>query len=98
MRGYNAGNNSSKRRHRDDRHGRRSRKDSDSGSETDGRSLELASSHSSDEEESRVGQSGISSHANAGISANSSYLPNNTEHVQVCILISIAVELQLFKR
>lgn len=84
MRGYNAGN-SSKRRHRDDRHGRRSRKDSDSGSETDGRSLELASSHSSDEDESRVGQSGIAStsHANVGITATSSYLPNITEHVQV---------------
>lgn len=82
MRGYNG--NSSKRRHRDDRHGRRSRKDSDSGSETDGRSLELASSHSSDEEESRVGQSGApsTSHGNAGISAPS-YLPNITEHVQV---------------
>lgn len=89
MRGYNAGN-SSKRRHRDDRHGRRSRKDSDSGSETDGRSLELASSHSSDEEESRVGQGGLAStsHANAsGIAATSSYLPNITEHVQVCIEI-----------
>ena len=85
MRGYAAGN-SSKRRHRDDRHGRRSRKDSDSGSETDGRSLELASSHSSDEDESRVGQSvGIAStsHANTGIAATSSYLPNITEHVQV---------------
>lgn len=84
-RGY-AGN-SSKRRHRDDRHGRRSRKDSDSGSETDGRSLELASSHSSDEEESRVGQSGVASTShggNAGISGTSSYLPNITEHVQVC--------------
>lgn len=84
MRGYGNGN-SSKRRHRDDRHGRRSRKDSDSGSETDGRSLELASSHSSDEEESRAGQSGIAStsHGNVGISGTSSYLPNITEHVQV---------------
>lgn len=81
-RGYNG--NSSKRRHRDDRHGRRSRKDSDSGSETDGRSLELASSHSSDEEESRVGQSGNASttHCNAGVLAAPSYLPNITEHVQ----------------
>lgn len=83
MRGYNG--NSSKRRHRDDRHGRRSRKESDSGSETDGRSLELASSHSSDEEESRVGQSGIASTSHIGVSgATSSYLPNITEHVQVC--------------
>lgn len=89
MRGYNG--NSSKRRHRDDRHGRRSRKESDSGSETDGRSLELASSHSSDEEESRVGQSGIAStsHCNVGVSAASSYLPNITEHVQVCQLFLI---------
>lgn len=88
MRGYNG--NSSKRRHRDDRHGRRSRKDSDSGSETDGRSLELASSHSSDEEESRAGQSGAAStsHCNTGVSAPS-YLPNITEHVQV-----ISIELQ----
>lgn len=85
MRGYANGNNSTKRRHRDDRHGRRSRKDSDSGSETDGRSLELASSHSSDEEESRVGQSGIASSSHVGVPATSSYLPNITEHVQVYI-------------
>lgn len=78
--GYNG--NSTKRRHRDDRHGRRSRKDSDSGSETDGRSLELASSHSSDEDESRVGQSGATSIAHAGVSVPT-YLPNITEHVQV---------------
>lgn len=77
-RGYNG--NSSKRRHRDDRHGRRSRKDSDSGSES-GRSLELASSHSSDEEESRVGNQSTS-HCNVGVSAAPSYLPNITEHVQ----------------
>lgn len=78
--GYNG--NSTKRRHRDDRHGRRSRKDSDSGSETDGRSLELASSHSSDEDESRVGRSGAASIAHVGVSVPT-YLPNITEHVQV---------------
>lgn len=74
MRGYNP-----KRRHRDDK-SKRNRRDSDSGSDTDGRSLELASSHSSDEEESRVGTS--STHANAGVTASPSYLPNITEHVQ----------------
>lgn len=80
MRGYN-GNTSNKRRHRDDRHGRRSRKDSDSGSETDGRSLELASSHSSDDDESRVGRGSSITHHSAGVTATPSYLPNITEHV-----------------
>lgn len=107
MRGYANGNNSTKRRHRDDRHGRRSRKDSDSGSETDGRSLELASSHSSDEEESRVGQSGIASTSHVGVPATSSYLPNITEHVQVyigffldfvCILIGCFLTIDLFQK
>lgn len=70
----------SKRRQRDDRHGRRSRKESDSGSETDGRSLELASSHSSDEEESRVDET-VATHHSAGVTAAPSYLPNITEHV-----------------
>lgn len=76
MRGYG-----SKRRHREEK-SRRNRKDSDSGSETDGRSLELASSHSSDEDESRVGRSSSNTHMSAGISAVPSYLPNITEHVQ----------------
>lgn len=69
----------SKRRHRDDKSGRRDRKDSDSGSETDGRSLELASSHSSDDEESRVGRG--HTHVSMG-TATPSFLPNITEHVQ----------------
>lgn len=69
----------SKRRQRDDRHGRRSRKDSDSGSETDGRSLELASSHSSDDDESRV-DGNRSTLKHVAISTPS-YLPNITEHV-----------------
>ena len=63
---------------------RRHRKDSDSGSETDGRSLELASSHSSDDDESRVGKSSTttnSHHRSTGVSAAPSYLPNITEHV-----------------
>lgn len=64
---------------------KRHRKDSDSGSETDGRSLELASSHSSDDEESRVGKGSItttnSHHRSTGVSAAPSYLPNITEHV-----------------
>lgn len=80
MRGYTG--NSTKRRHRDDKHGRRSRKDSDSGSETDGRSLELASSHSSDEDESRVGRGSSMTHCSTGVSVAPSYLPNITEHVQ----------------
>lgn len=67
-------------RHREEKH-RRTRKDSDSGSETDGRSLDLASSHSSDEDESRVGRSSSNTHRSAGVSAPS-YLPNITEHVQ----------------
>lgn len=65
---------------------RRHRKESDSGSEShDGRSLELASSHSSDDEESRVGRSSLTtsnSHLRSvGTSQAPSYLPNITEHV-----------------
>jgi cadherin EGF LAG seven-pass G-type receptor 1 len=65
---------------------RRHRKESDSGSESgDGRSLELASSHSSDDEESRIGKSSLgtsNSHLrNVGASSTPSYLPNITEHV-----------------
>ncbi|XP_053689361.1 protocadherin-like wing polarity protein stan isoform X2 [Sabethes cyaneus] len=61
------------------RKGRRHKRDSDSGSETDGRSLELASSHSSDDEESRVGRNS-STHRSTGV-CSTSYLPNITEHV-----------------
>lgn len=61
------------------RKGRRHRRDSDSGSETDGRSLELASSHSSDDEESRVGRNS-STHRSSAV-CSTSYLPNITEHV-----------------
>lgn len=68
-------------RHREEKH-RRHRKDSDSGSETDGRSLDLASSHSSDEDESRVGRNSTNTHRSTGVSAAPSYLPNITEHVQ----------------
>lgn len=79
MRGYNSG---TKRRQRDDRHGRRTRRDSDSGSETDGRSLELASSHSSDDDESRIERNSTTvTHHSAGVTAMPSYLPNITEHV-----------------
>lgn len=79
MRGYSGSN---KRRQRDDRHGRRTRKDSDSGSETDGRSLELASSHSSDDDESRIDRNCTAvTHHSAGVTATPSYLPNITEHV-----------------
>lgn len=60
---------------------RRNRKDSDSGSETDGRSLELASSHSSDDDESRVDRSSTNTHRSTGVSVAPSYLPNITEHV-----------------
>lgn len=61
----------------------RIRKHSDSGSETDGRSLDLASSHSSDEDESRVGRnSSTNTYRSTGVSAAPSYLPNITEHVQ----------------
>jgi len=60
---------------------RRQRKDSDSGSDTDGRSLDLASSHSSDDDESRVGRtSSNNTHRSTGVSA-APYLPNITEHV-----------------
>ncbi|XP_055589136.1 protocadherin-like wing polarity protein stan isoform X4 [Uranotaenia lowii] len=58
---------------------RRRRQESESESETDGRSLELASSHSSDDEESRVGRNS-STHRSVGVSSTS-YLPNITEHV-----------------
>lgn len=76
MRGYEG------RQHRNKEEQRRKR-DSDSGSETDGRSLDLASSHSSDEDESRVGgRSSTNTHRNAGVSAAPSYLPNITENVQ----------------
>lgn len=79
MRDYNG----SKRRAREEKSTlRRNRKDSDSGSETDGRSLELASSHSSDEDESRVGRSSTNTHMSGGITSTPSYLPNITEHVQ----------------
>lgn len=63
---------------------KRHRKDSDSGSETDGRSMELASSHSSDDEESRTGKSSTttnSHHRSKGVSITPAYLPNITEHV-----------------
>lgn len=86
MRGYEGSGTagSTGRHHRSDehKHGRRTRKDSDSGSETDGRSLDLASSHSSDEDESRVGRSSSNTHRSAGVSVAPSYLPNITEHVQ----------------
>lgn len=61
---------------------RRHRKDSDSGSETDGRSLELASSHSSDEEESCGNQTASLRRKTINSGNNNSYLPNITEHVQ----------------
>ncbi|KAL7022348.1 hypothetical protein ACKWTF_012208 [Chironomus riparius] len=62
---------------------RKHRKDSDSGSETDGRSMELASSHSSDDDESRAGKSSTtnSHHRSKCVVAVPSYLPNITEHV-----------------
>lgn len=67
-------------RHREEKR-RRHRKDSDSGSDTDGRSLDLASSHSSDDDESRAGRSSMT-HRSAGMTAVApSYLPNITEHV-----------------
>ena len=56
---------------------KRVRKDSESGSESDAHSLELASSHSSDDDESRIGRNS-SAHRSVGVS--SSYLPNITEH------------------
>ncbi|XP_033247045.1 protocadherin-like wing polarity protein stan isoform X1 [Drosophila miranda] len=60
---------------------RTERKDSDSGSETDGRSLELASSHSSDDDESRTARSS-GTHRSTAVSSTPAYLPNITEHVQ----------------
>ncbi|XP_037956200.1 protocadherin-like wing polarity protein stan isoform X2 [Teleopsis dalmanni] len=77
LRGFDA-STSSRREEKSRRH----RKDSDSGSETDGRSLELASSHSSDDEESRTARSSTNTHRSTGVSATPSYLPNITEHVQ----------------
>lgn len=72
MKGYESGN-----KHREGGKYKR-RKDSDSGSESDGRSLDLASSHSSDEDESRAGgnMSTLQRNNNAA-----GYLPNITEHV-----------------
>lgn len=61
---------------------RRQRKDSDSGSETDGRSLELASSHSSDDDESRTARSSGTHRSTAVSAVTPAYLPNITEHVQ----------------
>lgn len=58
----------------------RRRKDSDSGSDTDGRSLDLASSHSSDDDESRAGNTSASHRSGNGVS-QPPYLPNITEHV-----------------
>lgn len=68
-------------RSRGEEKSRRQRKDSDSGSETDGRSLELASSHSSDDDESRTARSS-GTHRSTAVSATPAYLPNITEHVQ----------------
>ncbi|XP_065082456.1 protocadherin-like wing polarity protein stan isoform X2 [Ochlerotatus camptorhynchus] len=83
MRGYESGGMRKIKETNDNspnyRKGRRHRRDSDSGSETDGRSLELASSHSSDDEESRVGRNS-STHRSTGV-CSTSYLPNITEHV-----------------
>lgn len=62
--------------HQKDRHHKR---DSDSGSETDGRSFELASSHSSDDEESRVGRNSSTHRSNERNSTF--YLSNIMEHV-----------------
>lgn len=72
MKGYESGS-----KHREGGKYKR-RKDSDSGSESDGRSLDLASSHSSDEEESRAGGNlSTLQRSNNG----QGYLPNITEHV-----------------
>lgn len=86
MRGFDTSGKNGKRIG-DKIHSRRNRKDSDSGSETDGRSLELASSHSSDDDETRTNRSsttgtGASTHRSTAISITPSYLPNITEHVQ----------------
>lgn len=85
MRGYDGGGEhhrggASNTRHKEEKRSRRHRKDSDSGSDTDGRSLDLASSHSSDDDESRVGGRESSQHRSLGVSA-APYLPNITEHV-----------------
>ncbi|EDW35504.1 GL17303 [Drosophila persimilis] len=47
----------------------------------DGRSLELASSHSSDDDESRTARSS-GTHRSTAVSSTPAYLPNITEHVQ----------------
>ncbi|XP_037887303.1 protocadherin-like wing polarity protein stan isoform X2 [Glossina fuscipes] len=83
LRGFDSSTTSGRREEKPRRH----RKDSDSGSETDGRSLELASSHSSDDDESRTNRSsttgtGTSTHRSTAVSITPSYLPNITEHVQ----------------
>lgn len=64
------------KKHKKKKHGHHS----DSGSETDGRSLDLASSHSSDDEESRVGRSSNGTHRSNGTNGPA-YLPNIAEHV-----------------
>uniref|UniRef100_A0A1I8NR21 Protocadherin-like wing polarity protein stan n=1 Tax=Stomoxys calcitrans TaxID=35570 RepID=A0A1I8NR21_STOCA len=84
LRGFDSSTTSGQRENKSRRH---HRKDSDSGSETDGRSLELASSHSSDDDESRTNRSSTtgtatSTHRSTAVSITPSYLPNITEHVQ----------------
>lgn len=74
MQSYVKGYESGSKQHREGGKYKR-RKDSDSGSESDGRSLDLASSHSSDDEESRANTSTLQRGNAPG------YLPNITEHV-----------------
>lgn len=78
----------------------KNRKDSDSGSETDGRSLDLASSHSSDDDESRVGRRSNNTHRSTGVTSTPSYLPNITEHVQATTPpeLNVVQSPQLFPR
>jgi cadherin EGF LAG seven-pass G-type receptor 1 len=57
---------------------KRTRRESMSDAESDANSLELASSHSSDDDESRIGRNSSAAHRSVGVS--SSYLPNITEH------------------
>lgn len=71
VRGYQAATGGRSTRNERKKH---KNKESDSDSENDGRSLELASSHSSDDEESKVGRSSIGT-------GTGSYLPNIAEHV-----------------
>ncbi|XP_060651948.1 protocadherin-like wing polarity protein stan isoform X2 [Drosophila nasuta] len=80
LRGFESSTTGRSRGEREEK-SRRQRKDSDSGSETDGRSLELASSHSSDDDESRTARSS-GTHRSTAASATPAYLPNITEHVQ----------------